>query len=170
MLGGIDGRYLCTRLGGSKYIESITTLASPHRGSPFADWIVNLLGEDFAQFLERRGLFLSLNRLTTKGMEEFNKLVQDHPDVPVYSFGASVMKEHLIWPQRFVHQIVADKEGENDSLVSVESSKWSNYVDTLDAEHLELINWNRTLRKRSLAFDSPKFYLALLHFLALQGH
>ena len=35
-----------------------------------------------------------------------------------------------------------DLEGPNDGLVSVESAKWGTFLGSIEADHLEQINWN----------------------------
>ncbi|MFO0865908.1 MAG: hypothetical protein U0744_14870 [Gemmataceae bacterium] len=39
-MGGLDSRYMITKLGMADQVISLTTLGTPHRGSPFADWAV----------------------------------------------------------------------------------------------------------------------------------
>src|SRR5207245_1759279 len=37
-MGGLDARYLISRLEMAEQVASLTTIGTPHRGSPFADW------------------------------------------------------------------------------------------------------------------------------------
>ena len=37
-MGGLDSRYLISRLGMSDRVLTLTTLGTPHRGTTFADW------------------------------------------------------------------------------------------------------------------------------------
>src|SRR5262249_29150697 len=37
-MGGLDSRYMISRLDMADRVLSLTTIATPHRGSPFADW------------------------------------------------------------------------------------------------------------------------------------
>src|SRR5262245_41809375 len=37
-MGGLDARYFISKLGGADRVLSLTTVGTPHRGSPFADW------------------------------------------------------------------------------------------------------------------------------------
>ena len=39
-LGGLDARYLVSRLGFGTQALSLTTIGTPHRGTAFADWAV----------------------------------------------------------------------------------------------------------------------------------
>lgn len=45
--GGLDGRFLISRLKPTTFhIKSLTTIATPHRGSSYADWILkDVIGE-----------------------------------------------------------------------------------------------------------------------------
>src|SRR5258708_21808822 len=43
-MGGLDSRYMISRLGMAPRVLSLTTLGTPHRGSSFADWGVRRLG------------------------------------------------------------------------------------------------------------------------------
>ena len=40
-MGGLDARYLISRLGMSRRVLSLTTIGTPHRGTAFADWGVH---------------------------------------------------------------------------------------------------------------------------------
>ncbi len=51
---------------------------------------------------------------------------------------------------------------ENDGLVSVESSKWGEYVETLPIDHAAMINW-------SLRYDARALYRKLVNFLVDKG-
>jgi triacylglycerol lipase len=46
---GLDGRYLITHLKPTTFkVRSLTTIATPHRGSSFADYLIeSLLGRQF---------------------------------------------------------------------------------------------------------------------------
>ena len=44
-MGGLDGRYMITHLNPTRFnVQSLTTIATPHRGSPFMDWCRDSLG------------------------------------------------------------------------------------------------------------------------------
>ena len=43
-MGGLDARYMISRLDMADRVLSLTTIATPHRGSPFADWGTRRLG------------------------------------------------------------------------------------------------------------------------------
>src|SRR5688572_2168609 len=37
-MGGLDARFMVSRLGMDDRVLTLTTVGTPHRGSPFADW------------------------------------------------------------------------------------------------------------------------------------
>src|SRR5262249_31050239 len=42
-MGGLDCRYMISRLGMEDRVLTLTTLGTPHRGTPFADWSIRRL-------------------------------------------------------------------------------------------------------------------------------
>ena len=50
-MGGLDARYMVSRLGMAERVKSLTTVATPHRGSAFADWGVRHFGRRAVQVL-----------------------------------------------------------------------------------------------------------------------
>ena len=40
--GGVDSRYVMSALGYDKYIASLITVATPHLGTPLADYVLNV--------------------------------------------------------------------------------------------------------------------------------
>src|SRR5262249_9651714 len=37
-MGGLDARYMISRLGTGRRVLTLTSIGTPHRGTPFADW------------------------------------------------------------------------------------------------------------------------------------
>lgn len=133
-------------------VLSLTTIATPHRGSAFADYIFSQIGPTnipkLYKVLEYFGFETGAFRQLTQSYmsERFNPRTPDVEGVRYYSYGASL---HPQWTSVFrqSHDIIREAEGENDGLVSVESSKWGDYKGTLqDVSHLDLINWTNKLR------------------------
>ena len=44
-LGGLDARYMISRLGMADRVSALVTITTPHRGSTFADWLHKHLGQ-----------------------------------------------------------------------------------------------------------------------------
>ncbi|KAI5462700.1 Alpha/Beta hydrolase protein [Mariannaea sp. PMI_226] len=185
-MGGLDARYMLSHMAPTPIrVASLVTVASPHRGSTFADY---LLDQNLAPIhlprlygvIERAGLgtaaFAELTRRYMTG--EFNTQTLDDPDVRYFSYGAAFNGvPPLLNPFRHSYGVIAEEEGPNDGLVSVESSKWGTYKGTLmGVSHLDLINWSNrvgwTVRdwmgiKRN--FNAIAFYLDIADMLAKEG-
>jgi triacylglycerol lipase len=153
-MGGLDARYMISRLQPDNVeVLSLTTVATPHRGSAFADFVFDEIGEAnlpyFYKIFKILGLGSSgaFSQLTRKYMqEEFNPKTIDDPKVRYFSYGAAVGPTP--WSSfRQSHRVIERMEGPNDGLVSVASSRWGAYKGTLmDVSHLDLINWTNRLR------------------------
>ncbi|KDN49596.1 alpha/beta-hydrolase, partial [Tilletiaria anomala UBC 951] len=148
-MGGLDSRYLVSQLRPSFSIKSLTTITTPHRGSTFADFMLDkVIGRDklarLLSMLKSVGLpggGRAFENLAVDAMHEFNKRVPDHPATRYYSWGAQFTPS--VWNEfRIPHGIIYEAEGANDGMVSVESSKWGQYQGTLDnVSHLQIVGW-----------------------------
>ncbi|KAI7860234.1 Alpha/Beta hydrolase protein [Circinella umbellata] len=167
-MGGLDCRSLLSHIRDRPYkVESLTTISTPHQGSPVMDWFrdhvgVGAVGADMTAATQSVGSNNKSSKdyynildpvvqrviqmfdapayanLTTDYCQGyFNQNTPNDPSVAYYSYGASTD----IPPWTFLgltRQIVKEKEGNNDGIVSVESAKWGKYIKTLDAHHWDL--------------------------------
>lgn len=136
-MGGLYARYYITHLGGHKKVQSLTTLASSHHGSPAADYLNK--NSIFAQLLD------GINSLTIEHMASFNAQTPDMPGVYYRSYTASRPLKELPWVMIKIARIVQAAEGDNDSQVSITSALWGEHVRTLHADHFEIIGLNAWL-------------------------
>ncbi|KAF4494178.1 triacylglycerol lipase [Fusarium agapanthi] len=186
-MGGLDARYMLSHLAPLPFrVAAVVTVATPHRGSAFADY---LLDEEVSplhhylpqlyQTFEKAGLgTAAFSQLTRCYMaEEFNPNTPDQPDVRYFSYGAAVERPALLSPFRHPHAVMTQAEGPNDGLVSVESSHWGTYKGTLlGVSHLDLINWSNrvgwTVREWmgiKKNFNAIAFYLDIADMLAKEA-
>ena len=184
-MGGLDARYLISQLKPKPFkIMSLTTIATPHRGSSVADIIFGEIGQEhlpgvyklLARLHIDSGAFGQLTRAYLR--DKFNPANPDDPSVRYFSYGASA-KPSLFSAFRISHDLIEELEGPNDGLVSVASSKWGRdgYKGTLmGVTHLDLINWTNRLKllvaqatgqKRN--FIASAFYLSIADMLAREG-
>ena len=182
-MGGLDARYLISTLKPQDIeIKSLTTIATPHRGSSAADIVFREIGSEHLpaiyKILNRMkiesGAFSQLTRKYVA--EDFNSVNADDPNVRYFSYGAAA-KPSIFSVFRLSHDLVEVLEGPNDGLVSVASSKWGDYKGTLiGVTHLDLINWTNRLKRLASNlslikpnFNAVAFYLAIADMLANEG-
>ncbi|KAK6345037.1 hypothetical protein TWF718_006976 [Orbilia javanica] len=163
-------------------VLSLTTISSPHQGSPFADYAIRFVGEKrlprLYRILERIGLETgAFQQLTTEFMRNnFNPRTPDVKGIKYFSYGAST-HPGLLSPFRAPYNIIRRVDGDNDGLVSIKSASHGIYKGTLiGPSHLDIINWTNRLKwiiKGVLGhhnkFNAIAFYLALSDMLADEG-
>jgi len=95
-MGGLDARYMISHLRPANVaVRSLVTVASPHHGSSFADFVLGEIGPDrlprIYQLIERTGMETgAFEQLTTTYLaNDFNPKTPDDPAVRYYSYGAS---------------------------------------------------------------------------------
>ena len=154
-MGGLDTRHMIfnDRHSGKihKQIASLTTISTPHAGSPFADWGTDHL-PNVIPLAQKLGLDLSaLMDLRTDRCKEFNS------NEEVAEFEQYCEKNILFqtyagrqdfWSVfdalKLPFYIIEKKEGDNDGLVSVQSARWREryYKGVLEnTDHLNELGW-----------------------------
>ncbi|KAF2638481.1 alpha/beta-hydrolase [Massarina eburnea CBS 473.64] len=185
IIAGLDARYMLSRLQPNNVkVLSLTTIATPHRGSAFADYMFNSIGAErqvrrIYNVMEYFGLGTgAFSQLTRAYMNtEFNAKTPDADGTKYYSYGAS-LEPSSFSVFSMSHAVIKEMEGgSNDGLVSVESSRWGQYKGTLvGVSHLDLINWTNRIKwffweltgsKRK--FNAIAFYLDIADMLAKEG-
>lgn len=183
-MGGLDARYLISQVQTDKspyQVASLTTIGTPHHGSECADFVMELIGRDDTL---RDLCPAAIPELTTESMATFNKSIQNDPKVAYFSYGA-LMTPKMFRVFRPTYEIIKYemlKRGEsnydNDGMVSVELSKWGEYLGTLvGVDHLDLINWTNRMRTtvyqvvfgREPNFDPVALYLDIAESLSKRG-
>ncbi|KAF9577906.1 hypothetical protein BGW38_006596, partial [Lunasporangiospora selenospora] len=150
-MGGLDCRYLITHLQPQQQhfrVRSLTTLATPHHGSSFADYVKSdVIGrtrlELFWSILGMVGVERgAAENLTMKYIrDEFNPSTPNDPNVQYFSYAAS-FEPGLFSRFRFPWRVVYEREGPNDGLVSVNSARWGTFVREIpNADHMDIMNW-----------------------------
>lgn len=142
-LGGLDARHMITHLGMGHRIDALITISTPHRGSPYADWVFETLGERLRANNALRLLRLNMRAVAdmrVTAMQEFNERTPDDPNVR-YGSVATVQTVDRVSPfLRMSHGIVLRREGENDGVVSVKSAIWGEHLATWQTDHFRAVN------------------------------
>lgn len=185
--GGLDSRYAISKLGMDKYVASLTTINTPHRGCKWVDKVLKSAPKSFADMLDRKynSLFtklgdkdphflLGVNALTYASCERFNELTPNMPGVKYHSI-MSRMSTPLSagFPLNMGYFFCKpyDKNG-NDGLVCVESGLYGESTSLIPdtkrrgISHGDVID---LMRENIDGFDVREFYVELVQKLKEQG-
>jgi triacylglycerol lipase len=177
--GGLDARYAVSRLGMDRYVASLTTVCTPHRGCLFADNLLkkapeklkNGIAKKYNAALGRLGdespdFIAAVTDLTSESCKRLNEEAPDMDGV-YYQSVASKMNAWTSgkFPLNLSHLYVRPFDGENDGLVSVESSRWGENFSLVSVNgprgvsHGDMIDLNR---ENIDGFDVREFYVDLV--------
>jgi triacylglycerol lipase len=142
-MGGLDARYAISKLGLGDRIATLTTVGTPHRGTPVAD-----LGTKLGDLLKLRTLIGKLvdvdgfHDLTTHRLIDFNR---DVPDSPKVFYGSVIGRIErakatpLLW---ITHKYLTERAGANDGMVPAASQSWGEVLKEVEADHWAQIGWS----------------------------
>jgi triacylglycerol lipase len=192
--GGLDARFMLSPQNPhttpendlSGKVISLTTISSPHQGSPIADLLLLkpvdsklsrleqlIRHPDLGEELVKRALTLldidsnALSDLSTENMARFNREFLDHPKVRYFSVagvGRAGKLPTSLALAGFHHHMQTLKNEPNDGLVPVSSAqRWPSGSETWPADHADEIGHNlNDIELRPLAgFDYLAKYEAL---------
>jgi triacylglycerol lipase len=153
-MGGLDARHMMFNHRNSgkihERIASLTTISTPHEGSPFADFLVNKVP---GLMRAAKKLYLEIGAakdLTTDRCKAFqqNQDVRDFEDdikkdilLQSYAGKQTFLKVYGLLKVPFY--IIEKIEGENDGVVSVKSATWRDefFKGTINADHVNEMGW-----------------------------
>ncbi len=149
--GGLDARYMASRLDSTCRIKQVITIGTPHHGTPLADWALR----------HGRALLRPLaEELSTAACRQFNEAIRDREDVVYTSYaGCRPQAEMPLWYRPW-SRLIARAAGENDGQVPVSSACWGTDCHVVRADHLELIGWQLGRANPAIArpFDHLRLY------------
>jgi triacylglycerol lipase len=170
-MGGLDARYLITHLGMADRVRSLTTIASPHRGTYLAEWFL-------ANFRNRVPLLLAMEAMgmNVDGFRDclpsacrvFNASTPDMPGVRYFSYAGAAPSARVTPMLRRAWSILYAVEGPNDGMVSRESARWGECLGVLQVDHFAQTP-DRAFVRPDEDFDALGFYLRLIEDLARRG-
>jgi triacylglycerol lipase len=166
-MGGLDARYAIARLGLGDKVASLTTIGTPHHGTPLADLGTALIGDRLGirKLMEKLGWDVeAFYDITTDRMQAFNEAVQNVRGVAYASYLGKVEKKLKLNPLLLpTHVYLNERSGENDGLVPTQSQSFGDVLGVIEADHWAQIGW-------SPHFDALSFYEALWRELRGRGH
>ncbi len=170
-MGGLDARYLISRLDMAGRVRSLTTVSTPHRGSPLADWFLQNYRQRVPLLLALEALGISVDGFRDCRpalCREFNAHTPDSPHVRYFSYAGDVPVNRVTPVLRRAWEILTPLEGPNDGMVSVASARWGEYLGTLYADHFAQTPDGLFVHPEE-DFDSLGFFTRLVEDLARRG-
>ena len=146
-MGGLDARRMLFEFQDEdlhKKVASVTTIGTPHHGSPVAEYLLESLpGQINALGMAVEGL----QDLTPAATKQLNKELESFEEccgVRIRAFAGKQSLSHVFTPLKLCWRIINRAEGDNDGLASVASAKWNDkyFVPPVwDADHLNQVGW-----------------------------
>lgn len=184
--GGLDCRYAVSMLGADKYVASVTTINTPHRGCEFADYLLSKLPQKqkdriagtYNAALKKLGdhkpdFLAAVSDLTASACEARNKIVKNAKSVYYQSIGSKLnVASNGRFPLNFSYRFVRSFDGPNDGLVGEASFPWGERCRILTVKgkrgisHGDMIDLNR---ENVSDFDVREFYVQLVQELKKKG-
>jgi triacylglycerol lipase len=182
-MGGLDARYLITTLEMHGSVASLTTVSTPHHGSPIAAflldqperlqaWVTDLCNWMGTNALEgcTADFLTAVSELTHEYVcDQFNPSVPDHPEVRYWSYAGAAGKGTEVPINPFLipfNNIIYAKEGINDGFVSTDSARWGTFLGTIGADHAREVGIQLV---PGGTFRSNDFYCDVARMLSEEG-
>lgn len=177
--GGLDARYLVSKLAFGDRVATLTTIGTPHHGIRIADVALGIVPGPVAGAVDalvdllfdgQQNVDGQLYQLTEQyAEEEFNVEVTPDSRVSYYSIAGvtnlltlDLFRQDLCNPL-LLPTILLTTDGPSDGLVTVESASYGELLGTIPADHFDEIG--QFLGLSSLAFNHLSFYSRLARFI-----
>jgi triacylglycerol lipase len=154
-MGGLDSRVLIYRnhRSLSERIKSLTTIATPHAGSPIADLLTGGKRRGGDDLLGAAAKLISANGLSIDALEDLrtDRTLPDprerYPDIGYFSYAAvgrpvgGILGFRTCFPLALTHSFIG---GENDGLVALSSAQYGKFQkgDLWHCDHADAVGWN----------------------------
>jgi triacylglycerol lipase len=152
-MGGLDSRILIKAnlngLSDKGRIVTLTTLSTPHNGSPAADL---LLGSFFTRFINSSVIQAlgaigfadtgALEDLTKDGASRIPDVTASHPHISYHSYAATGRASGAPTSAAFLptHTYIQNKTGQaNDGLVALESANYGEFQGSWSCDHADIV-------------------------------
>jgi triacylglycerol lipase len=180
-MGGLDARHMLFNSRDSdrlhERVASLTTVSTPHEGSPFADWGTKNLPY-VIPIAQKLGLYLKgFYDLRTDRCRRFNndpEVIEfekaREKNIKFQTFAGTQKFWGVFDALKLSYYIIEKEEGDNDGLVSVKSAKWRDryFRGVLDnTDHLNELGWwdpaqiNKGESQSELLKRIHEFYLGI---------
>ncbi|SFD24011.1 lipase family alpha/beta hydrolase [Clostridium uliginosum] len=183
--GGLDARYMISKLDMGNYVASLTMISSPHRGCKFVDIACNIpdriykaIARSFDKYYRVLGdknpdFYTASRQFSTNHSKKFNKEVKDVEQVYYQSYATVVRNMFSDYVVTIPYILVKLTEGENDGLVAIDSAKWGEFKGVLKNKHRRGISHGDIIDLRRddyKGFDVIEKYVEIVSELKNKGY
>ena len=179
--GGLDARYMISKLDMADRVASLTTLSTPHHGSGLSGTLLKMpafLAKVIAFFIdtffrifrdEKPNTLKLAQELTVASMKAFNEDVPDAASVYYQSYSSTSPRKKAFL--RFIPYELSRhcERDDTDGMVSVSSSQWGDYRGSMDGEtdHFQMVGVYGSKKKLT---GVGLFYLHIVRQLRQMGY
>lgn len=161
-MGGLDSRYLISKLDVDRRVRTLVTIGTPHHGTPVASWVLQRSSR--WQRLSARIGTEAIEDLTPEAALRRNAELIDRADVAYWSYAGCRPHAEQAGLLRPFSEAAGLVEQASDGLVPVSSTRWGQFRGTVRADHFELVGWSLALPSRRSArpFDHAQLYRTIV--------
>ena len=184
--GGLDSRYAISCLGMDKYVATLTTINTPHKGCDMVDYLLKKLPDSVVKFIEKKynsvftrlgdtkpDFMAGIHDLSAERAKSYDDEMPDSPDVS-YRSSMSVMKSagSAGIPLNIGYMLIKKLNGANDGLVWEESAKHGDF-ELISNKYKRGISHGDVIdlfRENIEGYDVREYYVSLVKNLKNQGY
>ena len=184
--GGLDSRYAISCLGMDKYVATLTTINTPHKGCDMVDYllkkvpgsIVNIIEKRYNRFFSKLGdktpdFMAGVRDLSAVRAKSYDTEMPDSPQVS-YRSVMTVMKNSRSagFPLNIGYLLIKKLNGANDGLVWEDSAKHGERFRLVTNDKKRGISHGDVIdlmRENIEGFDVREFYVGLVSELREEG-
>ena len=182
--GGLEARYMISKLDMGDKVASLTTVATPHYGSKTMDFfcrtqkhslkLTAIFINRFYQWLGDKNpdFYHTCQQFTTTHCEQFNRETLDSDHVYYQSYASAMKKSYSDMILFVPHSVVKWFDGECDGIVSIDSAKWGEFKGIITGKGIRGISHSdlRDLRRRDgFGIDIRGIYIDIVRDLKEKG-
>lgn len=184
--GGLDSRYAISCLGMDKYVATLTTVNTPHRGSEIVDFLLRKLPQSIVELVAKKynsiysklgdkspDFLAGVTDLTVERAKRFSDEMPDSQNVSYRSY-MTLMSSCFSagFPLNIGYLLLKKLSGANDGLVSEESARHGDYTlippkRGRGVSHGDIID---LMRENIDNFDVREFYVDIFRGLSEDGY
>jgi triacylglycerol lipase len=169
-MGGLDARRLLADSWWQKRVLSLTTIGTPHLGTPVADFAKLRVGRIYrlvaALGIDPQGCI----DITRRAARRFHRSNPAPDRVSCFSVAGDAVSETVCWPLERTFAALWELEGPNDGLVGVESAlAFGTPLPLSPLDHFRQINWLHDGESGSLVPPPTELYAQVVGKLASLG-